>query len=211
MNKRTKIVILDYGVGNLYSLARAVSNFTSDYLVTDDAETIASADKLIMPGVGSFEAGMSGIRVRGLEKAIKQFAQSGRSILGICLGAQILMSQGREFGKFKGLDIIPGEVVKFPALKTGKVPHIGWNQLALKPISTETTLFTNTTPEPYFYFVHSYIMKPESSQHIIATTEYGGCEFCSVVQAGRVHGVQFHPEKSGAAGMRLIRNFINQT
>lgn len=200
MNADKKITIIDYGVGNLHSLRRAFKFCGVQAIISEDADEILNSDAIILPGVGSFEAGMRGLRLRGLTDAVKQFASSGKPILGICLGAQILLSEGREFGVFDGLGIIPGKVVRFPALAGGeKIPHVGWNRVR----SPGGDLWNKD-----FYFVHSYILGPQNSEHIFGLTTYGGREFCSVVKKDNVYGCQFHPEKSGESGLEIIRSFI---
>ncbi|KKS14421.1 MAG: imidazole glycerol phosphate synthase, glutamine amidotransferase subunit [Candidatus Yanofskybacteria bacterium RIFCSPLOWO2_02_FULL_45_10] len=211
MKKKTKLAILDYGVGNLYSITRAVANFCDDFIITDDPEVVARVDRLILPGVGSFAAGMAGIRVRSLVDSIKQFVQTGRPILGICLGAQLLMTRGFEFGNFTGLDIIPGEVVKLSGVGKGvKIPHIGWGQI--KPSSSgKKGVLAGVSSGAYVYFVHSFIMQPKRQEDALTTTIYGESRFCSAIRHENVCGLQFHPEKSGAVGMQIINNFIKQT
>lgn len=205
MSNKIKVVILDYGIGNLYSLTRAVESFKVDCVISDDLGVILSADRLIIPGVGAFGAGMTGLRLRGLESVIKGYIQTGKPVLGICLGAQLLLSEGREFGKHRGLDIISGKVIKFPKLIGGaKVPHIGWDQIK----GTSSDLFKGLPARPYLYFVHSYIMQPKQTDHILATSQYGGQQFCAAIRSGNVYGVQFHPEKSGSVGKQIIKNFL---
>ncbi|QQG42894.1 MAG: imidazole glycerol phosphate synthase subunit HisH [Candidatus Giovannonibacteria bacterium] len=195
-----KITIIDYGVGNLHSLRRAFKFFEIDAAISEDADEILNSDAVVLPGVGSFEAGMRGLKVRGLVDAVKEFAVSNKPMLGICLGAQILLSEGHEFGVFEGLDIIPGKVTRFPELAGGeKIPHIGWNR-----VSSPGGDAWNKD----FYFVHSYILRPEKREHIFGLTTYGGQEFCSVVKKGNIYGTQFHPERSGDAGLEIIKNFI---
>ena len=198
MNK--KITIVDYGVGNLHSLRRAFEFFDLEPQISEDAETILNSDAIILPGVGSFEAGMRGLKVRGLTDAVKTFAVADKPMLGICLGAQIMLGEGHEFGVFEGLDIIPGKVARFPELADGeKIPHVGWNRVK----SPGGDIWNKD-----FYFVHSYILEPENSENIFGLTTYGGREFCSVVKKGNIYGTQFHPEKSGKAGLEIIKNFI---
>lgn len=195
-----KITIIDYGVGNLHSLRLAFKFCGVPAAVSEDADEILNSDAIVLPGVGSFEAGMRGLKVRGLADAVKTFAASGKPVLGICLGAQILLSEGREFGVFKGLGIIPGKVERFPDLAGGeKIPHVGWN----KVVSPGGKAWNKN-----FYFVHSYILKPQNRENIFGLTNYGRHEFCSVVKKGNIYGCQFHPEKSGEAGLEIIKNFI---
>lgn len=188
------IAIIDYGVGNLASLKKAFAHVGADARVSEDADEIKNANALILPGVGSFEAGMRGLRVRGLVSTVQEFASSGRPVLGICLGAQLLFSRGYEFGEWDGLDIIHGTVRPFPQIAE-KVPHIGWNKVVEGKRSFNA------------YFLHSYILVPDNPEDVFGVTEYGGFRFCSEAKQGAVLGVQFHPEKSGKAGLALIRRF----
>lgn len=209
-NKKAKknIAIVDYGVGNLYSLAKAFNHFGHNAFITEETGDIDSADALVLPGTGAFQSGMEGLEIRGLVKPIKDFAKTGKPILGICLGAQLLMSEGYEFGKFKGLNIIPGKVVRFENLKE-KVPHIGWNEIYFPDRrKRQNSIFKKIEGDSDVYFVHSYVLEPKNRNHILALTKYGGVEFCSAIQKDSVYGCQFHPEKSGEAGLQIIKNFI---
>lgn len=207
--ERTELVIVDYGVGNLQSLRKAFASFGVEPLVSEDPEVIASAGRLVLPGVGSFEAGMRGLEVRGLVGAVKEFANSGKPMLGICLGAQLLLSRSYEFGTYDGLAIIPGQVERFPETLKEKIPHVGWNKIY--PVAAgkwDSTIFDFEGQDATMYFVHSYVLKPEREENICALSSYGGYEFCAAVQEGNIVGCQFHPEKSGETGLMLIRNFI---
>jgi len=213
MAKNPKITIIDYGICNLYSIAKAFRGFTEDCVVTEDPSVVEASDAIILPGVGAFKAGMEGLKIRGLIKSVKEFASSGRPILGICLGAQLLLSQGREFETYNGLDIIKGEVIPFSDLgniKAGvKIPHIGWNEIR-KPagISWDDTILDTTVEGSHMYFVHSYVLQPRYKEDIFALTEYEGIEFCSAIRKDNIYGCQFHPEKSGELGLKIIRDFI---
>lgn len=210
MKINPKISIIDYGVGNLYSLTKAVKLFTDKVLVTEEEKELLSSDAIILPGVGSFESGMSGLELRKLIEPINSFFRSDKPILGICLGAQILLSKGYEFGEFKGLDFIKGEVIKFPTIKNARVPHIGWNSINPPDGSSwDNTILKNINGGSSVYFVHSYILKPENQNDILAVTSYGDMKFCSAVKKGNVYGCQFHPEKSGKIGLGILENFIN--
>jgi len=211
MKDKLKIAIVDYGVGNLYSLIRAFEFFGVKTIVTEDEKELKGADAIILPGVGSFEAGMRGLEIRGLIETIKKMAKSGKPILGICLGAQLMLSEGHEFGLFKGLDIIKGKVVHFPILDNNeKIPHVGWNTIFPKKENDwDNSILRTFDKEDRLYFVHSYILEPESKENVFALTEYGGQTFCSVIKKENIYGCQFHPEKSGEVGLKLIKNFIN--
>jgi|SRR3989344_1889858 len=211
MNKNAKISIIDYGVGNLHSLLKAVQNFAVNVKITDDSEEIASSDALILPGVGAFQAGMEGLAVRGLTSTVKNFAASGKPILGICLGAQIMLDKGFEFGEFEGLGLIPGKVVHFPTLaEKEKIPQIGWNDIYPPAEKGWSDPILKTIPvNSSVYFVHSYILEPEKQENALARAKYGGYEFCAAIRKGKIIGTQFHPEKSGKIGLEIIKNFVD--
>lgn len=211
MNNKIKIAIIDYGVGNLYSLIRAFKFFNVEVFVVEEADVLDKADGIILPGVGSFAAGMRGLKIRGLAEKLKDLAAKDKPMLGICLGAQVMLTVGHEFGIFKGLDIIKGQVAHFPVLADKeKVPQIGWNTIFSKNEgSWSGTVLESFNKNDQFYFVHSYILEPESRENILALTTYGGHTFCSAIKRGNIYGCQFHPEKSGQAGLKIIGNFIN--
>lgn len=210
MNKAKKnIAIIDYGVGNLHSLIKAFNNFGQNAFITEEADDIKSANAIVLPGVGAFKSGMEGLIIRDLVNTVKDFSKTGKPILGICLGAQLLMSKGYEFGTFDGLDIIRGEVEIFKKIKD-KIPHIGWNEaFSPKEVSWSKTILRSIKQYSDLYFVHSYLLKPKNKKNILSLTKYGGLEFCSAIYKDNVYGCQFHPEKSGEVGLKIIKNFIN--
>ena len=209
MRKNIKIVIVDYGVGNLRSLTRAFEHFGVDVAITEEADKISLADALVLPGDGAFAAGMEGLKVRGLTKAVLDFAKGSKPLLGICLGAQILMSVGYEFGKYSGLDLISGKVVKFNKNVGAKIPQIGWNNIyPARKKEWEGTILEGVKLQSNVYFIHSYILAPKDKNASLAMTNYGSNEFCSVIHKGQIWGCQFHPEKSGDVGLKIIGNFI---
>lgn len=215
-NKKQKnIAIIDYGVGNLHSLFKAFDYFGHNIFITEDTDKINGADAVVLPGVGAFKSGMNGLKMRELIETVKNFVNTGKPMLGICLGAQLMLSKGYEFGKFEGLDIIPGKVIKFPKLKE-KIPHIGWNEIYKKQQETsnkrqgwEGTILDSIKENSDVYFVHSYILQPDNKEYILSISKYGSYEFCSAIRKNNVYGCQFHPEKSGEIGLKIIKNFIN--
>lgn len=211
MTKNPHIVIIDYGIGNTHSVVRAFAHWGASVSISDNSDVVRHADAIVMPGVGSFLSGMRGLEERDLIDVVSDFAGQGRPVLGICLGAQILLSKGYEFGEHNGLGIIKGSVSHFPDLENKeKVPHVGWNALRRPPgVSWDDTILRSTREGDKLYFVHSYILQPNKQENVLALTTYGGYEFCSAVRGGNVYGVQFHPEKSGEVGLNIIREFIN--
>jgi glutamine amidotransferase len=197
----TKIAIIDYGLGNLRSVIRGLEKAGADAVITCDAGEIASADGLVLPGVGAFREGMDQL---GPLKETVVSASRNVPLLGICLGMQMLMETSEEHGIHRGLGLIPGCVKRFPHGSGQKVPHMGWNTLTLE--KTDNPLFAGFKQDEYVYFVHSYYAHtlPEFT---LTTTQYI-CPFASSVFNGNVFGVQFHPEKSGSTGLRLLNNFI---
>lgn len=210
MKKEPIIGIVDYGVGNLHSAVKAFKQFSSHIIISEDALTLMKCDALVLPGVGSFESGMEGLRVRGLIDTIINFSKNNKMILGICLGAQIMLSKGFEFGEFEGLGLIEGEVKHFPKLQQQtKIPHIGWNKIYPPKIKTwDNSIFKDIEQGSNVYFVHSYVLHPKNPKHVFTTTQYGGFEFCSAIRSGNIYGTQFHPEKSGKIGLAIIKKFI---
>jgi glutamine amidotransferase len=196
------IAIIDYGVGNLRSVEKAFTTQGISAIVTDDEATLRTADKLVLPGVGAFAACMDGLRSRGFDQLVIEAAGAGKPILGLCVGLQMMFEEGHEFGIHRGLGLMPGRVVRFP--DGLHVPHIGWNQVHLR--QPNHPLFHDLPDHSFFYFVHSFYVEPTNQDCVIGETDYG-IKYASICGRGSVIGVQFHPEKSQSAGLRLLRNF----
>ena len=199
------IAIIDYGVGNIFSLTASFRKIGAEVVLTSDAETIRKSEKLILPGVGAFSDARRKLAESGLDRVLCKEAEKGKPLLGICLGMQLLFDKSFEFGEHTGLGLIPGKVVPMePVLPKGyKIPHIGWNALHLtKP---ESPLYRHLREGDAVYFVHSYYAS-DCETYVSATTEYGAILTASA-ERGNVYGVQFHPEKSGNVGLGILRGF----
>ena len=201
------IAIVDYGVGNLFSLCSSFAFIGADAVVTGDADVIAGADKIILPGVGAFGDAAKKLRDAGLDQVLIREAKAGKPLMGICLGMQMLFDKSYEYGEHDGLGLIPGAVRPIDELTKGsvKIPQIGWNALHFpkdKPISP---LWKHIKEGDFVYFVHSYCAV-DCAPSLIATTEYG-TELTAAVASGNVYGCQFHPEKSGEVGLNILRAF----
>ncbi|MCI6086145.1 imidazole glycerol phosphate synthase subunit HisH [Selenomonas sp.] len=200
------IAVIDYGVGNLFSVEKAVAALGADVKVTSDKETIEAAEKIILPGVGAFGDCMKNLEATGLIPTIKSLVADGRPMLGICVGLQILFDGSEESPGAKGLGLIHGMVKKInaPGLK---IPHMGWNSLTIRESREPRDLFHGLQEHPYVYFVHSYHAVPDDPAVITATTEYGE-QLTASVAVGNLQATQFHPEKSGDVGLSILKNFI---
>lgn len=197
------IILIDYGVGNLYSVAKAAAFVGGDVKISSSAEDIRRADKIILPGVGAFGDCMKNLEATGLIPTIKTEISKGKPILGICVGMQILFAASEESPCVDGLKIFGGNVKKIRAGEL-KIPHMGWNAVKFK----NSKLFADLSGEPYFYFVHSYHAAPDDKNIIAATTTYGE-EVTAAIEFENIFATQFHPEKSGDVGLHVLRNFIN--
>lgn len=208
------ITIVDYGIGNLYSVMRALEVSGSETIhISDQARDLAEAEKIILPGVGAFEDGMKGLQERGLIEPLITAALSGKPILGICLGMQLLVSSSEEFGLHQGLSLIPGVVKAMPKKNTAgenlKVPFIGWSPLSLNhDVSIRESCLANAEGKAV-YLVHSFQVIPENPTHLLASYNFGGQQITAAIRNGNITGVQFHPEKSGVVGLEIIKNFID--
>lgn len=198
------IAIIDYGAGNLSSVKKALDYLGANSVITQDRETILSASHIILPGVGSFGDAMASMRERGLVDTVKEAAASGKPFLGICLGLQLLFEQSEESSDVQGLGLLKGSIVTIPRDNGLKVPHMGWNSVSLKQ---NDGIFSQIKDNSYFYFVHSFYLKDADCDVVAATTQYG-VEIECAVQKGNLCATQFHPEKSSAVGLKLLKNFI---
>ncbi len=217
------IAIIDYGMGNLRSVEKAFEKVGFDTVVTDKPEIIENADKIVLPGVGAFKDAKDGLQERGLIEPIKNHIKQNKLFLGICLGLHLLFTRSYEDGVHEGLDIVPGEVVRFDADRlnmdnTGgqrldalsvvnsqklKIPHMGWNTIREKK---EVSVLKGLPVDPYMYFVHSYFVVPDSDEVVAAETEYG-VPFVSMISIDNIFAMQFHPEKSQQYGLAILKNF----
>lgn len=209
------VVIVDYGMGNLFSIERIINYLGGKAVISSQPSTVSSAKRLILPGVGAFGDGMDNLKKRGLVEPIRGYARSNRPLLGICLGMQLFMSESEEFGLHAGLDLIKGKVKRLaepaPEDEFYKIPHVGWNSLD-RPLEKtgywQGTILENIQRGEFVYFVHSYAVIPDSFDAVLAETEYGNNRFCSALRRGNLFGCQFHPEISSEAGLRIMKNFL---
>ena len=206
------IAVIDYGMGNLRSVQKALEHVGAKVIVTHDPSLIISADSVVLPGVGAFKDCMANLTKLNLVDPIRKFIDSGKPFLGICLGLQVLFEESEEYGPVAGLGVLPGKVVKFASesseTKNGppiKIPHMGWNNIEVKK---RAPLFDKLDADPYFYFVHSYYVVPED-QSMVATVTHYGVEFVSGIQHKNIYAFQFHPEKSQTMGLSLLERFSN--
>ncbi len=203
MADSVEAVIIDYGMGNLRSVEKAIQAVGGHPLISGDPQVLLQAERLILPGVGAFGDAMENLRRQGLDAAIRSAVSAGKPLLGLCLGLQLLFTESDEFGRHEGLNLIPGKVKRFedPGLR---VPHVGWNQIeGAQP----DPLMNGVGEGSYFYFVHSYYVEPDRPEYVLRRTTYGR-RFCSIACKDKIWGAQFHPEKSQDSGKKLLRNFL---
>lgn len=199
------IAIVDYGAGNLHSVNKAVEFVGGQAIVTSDPKKIIDADKVILPGVGAFKDGLNGLQARNLISLITNYAATGKPLLGICLGMQLLFEESEEQGIHQGLGLLAGRVISFRDSSL-KIPHIGWNTISLE---RRSSLFSGIQTGDHMYFNHTYCCCPQENEDILTSTNYG-VSFSSAVNRGNIYGVQFHPEKSQKIGLKLLQNFVER-
>jgi glutamine amidotransferase len=211
-----RVVIVDYGIGNLLSARRAFEHCGAEVMLTSDGAAVKAADRLVLPGVGAFASCIRTLSAHGLVEPVLQFAASGRPMIGICVGMQMLFDASDEFGENPGLCLLPGRIKRIPdSDRNGerqKIPHIGWNALTLPgeapSNSWADTILDGLSPGAEVYFVHSYTAWPENPSHRLADADYGGQRISAVVRKDNIFGTQFHPEKSGPRGLAIIQAFL---
>jgi glutamine amidotransferase len=210
---KPKITVIDYGVGNLLSVQRGFEYCGAEVVLTSDPEAVVAAERVVLPGVGAFANAMQALQELGLLRAIQAVAEQRTPLLGICLGMQLLLEESEEFGFTKGLGLISGRVVPVPTATTNgelqKVPHIGWSGLipAESRNDWSGTLLQDNRLSGAAYFVHSFMAVPTNPQHRLADCLYGGHRIAAAIARDRITGCQFHPEKSGEVGLRILRRF----
>lgn len=207
-----RVVVVDYGLGNLFSVSRALEACGGAPELASDPDAVLAAERIVLPGVGAFGDGMDGLRRRGLVEPLREFARSGRPLIGLCLGMQLLLTRGEEFGSHEGLGLVPGTVSRLePVAEDGarlKVPHVGWNALSPNSGGWEGSVLSDLSPGARVYFVHSYAPVTDDPRHALAICRYGRSAFAAVVRRDNLSGCQFHPEKSGPAGLAILSRFL---
>jgi imidazole glycerol-phosphate synthase subunit HisH len=213
-----EVAIIDYKRSNLFNIVRALEVIGAENIkIISNGKSALTADRMILPGVGAFGDAMKDLQEKKLDSTIREFAQTGKPLLGICLGMQLLLNSSMEFGNHAGLGLIPGEVKplrNFLPDTSIKIPHISWNELIMEETPDQldehvlTSLLTNIPQKASFYFTHSLVSVPENPEHTISKTEYANHLFCSILKKNNILGCQFHPERSGNIGLQFLKNFI---
>ena len=208
-----KVAIVDYALGNLYSIKHACERVGLESIITSSRDEILQADGVLLPGMGAYGEAMQTLHKLDLVTVLQDYAASGRPLIGICLGIQLLLTESYEFGNHKGLGIIEGAVIPLDHPHEGerelKIPQVGWNQLHASR-SWDGTPLEDIPNNEYMYFVHSFVPKPQDVNVVLSTTNYGGVEFCSSIQQKNIFACLFHPERSGIAGLRIYQNLAVQ-
>jgi glutamine amidotransferase len=214
--KTTSVAIIDYGVGNLLSVQRAFEYLGADAIISSSPEVILKTERVVLPGVGAFPNAMKALTKLGLIPVLHEIAAKKKPILGLCLGMQLLLDESEEFQNTKGLGLIPGRVIPVPKITTlgsaQKVPHIGWNSLipSNTKVSWNGSLLQDFAQKDAVYFLHSFMAKPAKETDQLAHVDYGGHKISAVIVKDNIIGCQFHPEKSGKVGLRILENYLNQ-
>jgi len=212
--KAPEVTVIDYGMGNLLSVRRGLEYCGATVTVTSQPDVVLSSARVVLPGVGAFANGMAELRNRALDGVVREVAARGVPLLGICLGMQLLLDESEEFGSTAGIGLIPGRVVPVPETaadgRRQKIPHIGWNSLALPRGRAEwgDTLLQDVEPGESVYFVHSFMADPADADQRVAECLYGGVAVSAAIAHRNIHGCQFHPEKSGVVGLKVLRRFL---
>ncbi|MCT7995229.1 imidazole glycerol phosphate synthase subunit HisH [Laspinema olomoucense] len=212
--KSPEVTVIDYGVGNLLSVQRALEHCGAEVYTTNQPSALLAASRVVLPGVGAFANAMAELERLQLVEVIQEVAQRGIPLLGICLGMQLLLDESEEFGLTQGLGLIPGRVIPVPHISTTgqpqKIPHIGWNNLVVFPgrENWRNTILETVEPGESTYFVHSFMANPLDVNHRIADCIYGGVSISAVIGRDHILGCQFHPEKSGEVGLKILRHFL---
>lgn len=204
-----KIVVINYDTGNVRSILNAFENIGITAILSREKKEILNADGVILPGVGAFSHGMEKLNKFSLVPILKEYAKTNKPLLGICLGMQMLLEESEEFGFTKGIGLISGKVIKLPNKNNEKLPHVSWNEIKCKNINWNDNILKDIQENSDMYFVHSYVAIPSDDNNILSTTTYSDCDFCSSIKKDNIYGCQFHPEKSGKIGLKIMLNFVN--
>ncbi|WP_118973736.1 imidazole glycerol phosphate synthase subunit HisH [Taibaiella koreensis] len=209
---KKSVVIIDYGLGNIYSIDQACRHVGYTPILTSDKDEILGADSVILPGVGAFPVAMERLKSKGLTEVVKTYAAQEKPLMGVCLGMQLLLNTSEEFGECEGLGIIEGNVKRFPKVWKDnklKIPHIGWNKIFTRQEPLAGGPFDDILNDLFMYFVHSYYVETDSEENVLTYTYYEDFKFCSAIQKKNIFGFQFHPEKSGEQGLSLYEKFLS--
>lgn len=209
---KPKVSVVDYGVGNLFSVCQAIEHSGGSPIVTSDPIVVLASDRVILPGVGAFGKAIEELRDRGLSDAVVAFAETGRPLLGLCVGMQMLFDASEEFGYQTGLGLIPGRVTSVASIGVNgerhKIPHVGWAPLELRKGESAPPLFSSVKNGDSVYFLHSFSVNPVDPNHCTAVVYYDGVVIVAAVQSNNIFGIQFHPEKSATIGLQILSNFV---